>query len=172
MLQCNRIDVVRTEPIEPPIPERHKMSDHIETRGPAKVSLRLAEKLRFVTINPSAARSKVPVAARPVVRWYHREIEHPGIAYIGGPVVVAPDCKTVLAPFLAPGILDPETAFVVSNDREGVHADQGLWRARFFGVEWDFRLSLSRQPPASMDVGRCEHHTGLGDRRLRVRKAW
>src|SRR5215468_2602242 len=102
------------------------MSDHIETRGAGKVGLRLAEKLRFVTVNPAAACSEIPVAARSVVRRYHGEIEDPGIAYIGGPVVVAPDCKTVLTPFQAPRILDPETAFVVSNDREGVHAGHGF----------------------------------------------
>src|SRR3954467_5101901 len=98
------------------------MSQNVEARRTGEIELRLAEKMRLVPVNVAAARPQDSVAAPSVSGRQHGEIQHPGVAHIDGPIVIVPDREALLPPARTPGILDPKSALVVTDDSEGVHA--------------------------------------------------
>ena len=86
----------------------------------------------------------------------HRQSRHPDVGAALEPFVVAQPAVAVLAPALAPGVLQPEAAAVVADDGVGMPADRRLLRPADAAAR-------GGRVPAFVHGRRGVEHAGLGE---------
>src|SRR5262245_44226942 len=86
-LESCPVSIVGTVFINPAVAERHQVTEHIETRRPGEILLRLPQKMRLGLVNAWPVSRHEADLSCPAGRWHDGQMQHPGVAMVCRPIL-------------------------------------------------------------------------------------